>query len=203
MTKDEKYKRAFNARAWHDLAVPAYNRLSVAMREAWAAFQEEAKEGRMRQGPDLDTVGFSPEIRARLEGFATEELARASRAVYSCGHWDPGITGGNFTGRFDRYGTGAYWKFANVCDQILRAWVFGKDAEGATYLKRDGKAPKDLKACTIIEGMIRETFQDANSWSWFEVAFASDDYMTHRPARPGMHSEPRGASGRRSPSFYD
>lgn len=149
---------------------------------------------RMRQGWDLDTVGCPEELKARLSAFSTNELARASRAVYSCGHWDPGITGGNLTGHFDTYRTGAHWKFANICDQILRARVFSKDEEGQRYLVRDGKAPKALKAMEIHEGMIRETFSDKDSWQWFEVGFATDGYMTARPPRPQMHSEPRRAS---------
>lgn len=32
------------ARAWHDLAVPAYNQLSSEMRATWAAFQEADRE---------------------------------------------------------------------------------------------------------------------------------------------------------------
>jgi len=171
------------ARAWHDLAVPAYNALPPALRILWEDFR--GVEG-MRQGADFDTVGCPSDLFARFLTFSTDDLARASRAIYSCGYWDPGIAGGNYSGRFDKYGTGAAWKFANICDQILRARIFGADAEGARYLERDGKAPKSLKACAIHEGMIRETFEDRDSWPWYEVGYAVEGYMSHRPPRPAM-----------------
>lgn len=190
------------ARAWHDLAIPAYNSLPDSLRALWADFQEADREilserlgprgervgsPRMHQDSTLDVVGCPPDLRARMEAFPTHDLARASRAVYNAGHWDPGKEGGNYAGKFDKYSTGAPWKFANICDQILRARVFGAVGEGAGYIARDGKAPRSFRACEIHEGLIRETFSDHKSWSWFEIAYATDNYLSHnRVPRPGM-----------------
>lgn len=167
------------ARAWHDLAIPAYNSLPDSLRALWADFQEADREilserivnPRMHQDSTLDVVGCPPALRARMEGFSTHDLARAARAIYSAGHWDPGMAGGNFTGKFDKYQTGAHWKFANVCDQILRM-----------RLNRSRES--------LLEGMIRETFDDGQSWSWFEVCFATEDYET--PPRPIRSIRERG-----------
>lgn len=172
------------ARAWHDLAVPQYNKLSEEMRRLWADFQEEAKEGKMYQERgSLDTAGVSGELRARFRAFSDIELAKASRAIYSCGHWDPGIHGGNFSGKFDKYGTGAAWKFANVCDVELRRRLL-TPLLIAEFPERCNMIPQEYKGVAIIEGMLREQFSTPCEWRWFETGWATAEGMQHRSHRP-------------------
>lgn len=108
-------------RAWRELADPEYRKLPERMRELHKRVDFECAG--LDQLNDLSMpwpkvkpgeLEQSPSLREAFEAQTSEDLAVASRVVWSYGHWMPG---GSPRPRSRQ--TGSTWKFAMYCDQIL------------------------------------------------------------------------------------
>lgn len=153
------------ARAWHDVARPAY---FVVTPEARAVLAEVATVARdLHQAPDLtqrwpDDGGA---LRAKFEALSTPDLAFAARVIYFTGHWFP--TGGDLDlpGRAH----GAYWKFSHYADQVLRARLALAGGEAG------GTPAAAGVSYGCHEGMIRLGYGSRDLWVFEEVAPATDE----------------------------
>lgn len=149
--------------AWHDLALPAYNALPESARILYARTVRETRG--LSQIADLSMPW--PEdasFRADFRAIDTLTLARAARAIYSCGHWKPsGET-------FDGSEHGAHWKFSHYADQELSERLGLR----SSYARADGNA----MFVRILEGYIRVCFSSPNFWLWEEVGAASESLVT-------------------------
>lgn len=176
-------------KAWHDLAVPAYNALPDMARLVYAEFAVKHAKG-VRQDGNCDYVGFTEWSRDVVGAFSLSELCRMSRAIYFVGHWMPSLHDGNFIGKavIDPLGVGAYHKFSGLCDQQIRRRVWAKfyPEEQSSYRSEYGQLipSHSVRGIGIHEGMLREQFSSKDYWLWNESAFADEEGMMLRGERP-------------------
>jgi hypothetical protein len=163
--------------AWHEVAHPAYLKLSPGALAALGTVKVEAAD--LHQQQDLD-MPWTPTIRTAFEPLTTAELATASRAVYFAGHWHPeGVESAVLRG------DGAAWKFALYADQLLSERL---------GLPR-GPSKGNGTSYRILEGALRVGWSTPSSWSWREINYASPELLAELqedPARPtisaGQHN---------------
>jgi hypothetical protein len=101
-------KRFDFARAHAELAVPAYLKLSIEIRQL-----VELVDGVARDLTQQERLGYMPwpdGLRERFEAQVSDHLAEASQVVYCYGHWGT---------KTCWQANGTYWKFSNYADQVL------------------------------------------------------------------------------------
>jgi len=146
--------------AWQDLALPAFNQLPEKIRLLLDETTKQAAD--LHQDKNLRVIWpENGKLRAAFEAVDSDTLARAARVIYYFGHWRPcASVAGNAPA------SGESWKFANYADQILRLRFNLPD--------RDNAASVSLQ---IHEGTIRVCYSSPDSWTWHEVAPATDSGM--------------------------
>lgn len=164
--------KEFNySRAWWELALPAWNALPEAAKNLALLVADDC--GDCLQLESLDTEW--PEkgkLRLTMEGLKSEVLAVAAHTVWAMGHWCPGPSRALFDDAQNKdalalgkrlQATGGYWKFANYCDQILRA--------------RLNLSPRNVShigvSFAIHEGVLRVCWNHRDGWQWTEVGWAT------------------------------
>jgi hypothetical protein len=157
-------------RAWDRIAYPAWQTLSPDIKALVLRTHVVAKD--LGQGDDLQMLW--PEVlktrvhfRMSFEDFTSADLAFAARVVNALGHWYHARAEHQEPWLDDRLGT--HWKFARYCDQVLQARL---------------QIPQPVGSSTtgfgleIHEGAIRLTYASTRSWSWREVAVATEEGKT-------------------------
>jgi hypothetical protein len=162
------------ASAWHDLAIPAYNVLPDDVHALYARTVRETQG--LSQLKDLSMPWPSPEFREAFRAIETETLARAARAINSCGHWKPGASHCQSSHAFPGTDHGAHWKFSHYADQELseRLGVSRSNASSPGY--KTG----------ILEGYLRVCYETRDSWRWDEVGPATVSLLEKCNALPGI-----------------
>jgi len=144
-------------KAWQDLALPAYKQLPTA---ALCLIEHAAivADG-LRQDSACNMVwpDDGGKLREMFERLDSETLASASHVSYVYNHWKPSASVAGDAPK--SHG----WKFSDYADQVLRA-RFG--------LGRDIKSGAGL---LIHEGTIRVCYSSRDSWTWHEVAPATEN----------------------------
>lgn len=168
-------------KAWTHLALPEFDRLPPAVR---ALVDDTARAAiDLRQGKDLllpwpDDGGT---LRRAFDACENDALAPAAHVVHAFGHWAPRLMKQlKLTWQQDYLAglqtaealqsTGAYWKFSNYADQVLRARL---------GLARD-HAPRGA-SFAVHEGVLRVCFSMPDVWTWKAIGWAS--YQTLALAR--------------------
>lgn len=155
-------------RAWNELAVPAWKKLPEAARNL--ALLVAADCGDCRQLESLDTEWPKEgKLRLTMEGLTSEVLSVAAHTVWALGHWCPGLLlngeepPANVLLGKRLQKTGGYWKFANYCDQILRA--------------RLNLSPRNVShigvSFAVHEGVLRVCWNHRDGWQWTEIGWAT------------------------------
>lgn len=155
------YKAALN-----ELILPAIPQVNVLALNIYHKLRDCPAYEKLAQGADLDVpmpngLPFSD--------IPTKDLAYAARVIYYLGHW-----GGS--GKDNR---GAYWKFSNLADQILRKRL---------GLETRGHRHGDGWHFEVLEGMLRLCASSPNQWLWIELGPATENFLEH--ARSWMCSLP-------------
>lgn len=147
-------------KAWAELALPAFKQLPTA---ALCLVEEVGiVAADLQQGIHCDMIwpddnGKLREMFGRLD---SETLATAAHVVYYYSHWRPG---GSTSDGAPVVLCG--WKFSNYADQVLRIrFNLGRDVKSGVGL-------------LIHEGTIRVCYSSRDSWTWHEVAPATDAGM--------------------------
>jgi len=147
--------------AWFALPLPEVQELSKPMRALFHDTREALQELYQNEGL---LIPAPDEVRARFATFSTEELARASRALYFFGHWSP-FPESNMNG--------SCWKFSNVADQVVRARLLGTPKHEGKSLIKTQRLEIFAK---VIEGETRicvsSDTRGSDYWLWREVALA-------------------------------
>jgi hypothetical protein len=144
-------------RAWRELAKPQYKQLP---KEVKQVFQQVIREcSKLNQASDTLDVPFpETDLRSKMEALDNDLLAHAARVIYFFGHWSS-------VSQLSSVGGGAYWKFANLADQVLRTrHGVSKDDKGRTGI-------------LIIEGYVRVYYSTRNIWTWMEVGPATEEIV--------------------------
>lgn len=162
---DFDYKAAF-----HKVARPAFSALPPAVHALLARTEQLCAN--LHQDSTLAMPWpEDPTFRAAFEALDSETLAKAARAVYYWGHWNP--NGG--------IGTGAYWKFSDYADQVLSARLGLMSPHAST----NGNGI--FVRC--LQGQIRYCWSTPWSWQWEEMALATEESKDRlqravRPSQP-------------------
>lgn len=100
-------------------------------------------------------------ILLRFNEIPNEYLSYSARVIYSYGHWGkPSIY---------KVGNGAYWKFANYADQVLRQKL---------NIPKRNIVYSGLRKNIIFDihqGYLRVCYEDKDSWLWEEIGPATQD----------------------------
>lgn len=149
------------ARAWRELARPAYDLLPANVRDLYARVAAECRE--CRQDSALDTV-WPPgsDLRSGFEELDAGDLAFASRVIYFLGHWQPSREVAPVPNDH-----GAHWKFANYADQVLRRRC------GLPETRAHG----DGIGFEVHEGLLRLCCSYPDGWTWEEVGIATPAFL--------------------------
>ena len=167
--KQFNFERAFDeaAKPAHDYLHPAVKFLFILVKDNCADLVQS--EDLSMPWPDNDFV------KASFTKLSDELLAGGARVVYSAGHWayaDYNLAfadgGPEYKLKHFLQDSGAYWKFSNYADQILRERM---------DIVRDNTS--NGMSFNIIEGMIRVQVSTKNSWNWIEVCLATSENL-HR-----------------------
>lgn len=144
--------------AWKELALPAYKALpgpALALIEETGLVSADLHQDRACNMVWPDDDGKLRELFDRMD---TAMLATAAHVSYHYSHWRPGAS---IAGNAPTVPGG--WKFANYADQVLRLRF---------------NAARDVKSgvgLLIHEGTIRVCYSSRDSWTWHEIASATQD----------------------------
>lgn len=140
------------ARAWKELASPAWSATPEPLRDVLRGIAEHARN--VNQDRDSLDINAGP---IHLGSFASWTLADAARAIYFFGHWKPSPEAGLFY-------PGTSWKVSNVLDQELTKRI---------GLTRDRKVGRNGWSFEVHEGALRMCYGSRNEWNWREVGPAT------------------------------
>lgn len=161
-------------KAWTNLALPAFDILRSDVRALVTATTRNACD--LRQDKDLDMPWPADGVlRASFEACPSEVLAPSARIVHDFGHWAPRLEkqlklswqqdylAGLRTAETLQQ-TGAYWKFSNYADQVLRSRL---------GLSRT-HSPHGV-SFAVHEGVLRVCFSARDVWTWTPLTWAFKD----------------------------
>jgi hypothetical protein len=175
-------------RAYAELAEPAWKGLQLDVQALVSRVCVTAAN--VGQDPDtLDTVWPVDEhgnnaLKAAFSVIPSDQLARASRAVFSAGDWASGTDEG-----LKLQEAGAYWKFSSYCDQVLRERL---------ELPPRGTKHGDGAHIEVHEGSLRLCVSTPDSWTWTDVGPATS--AVREAIFDGL---PKGPPGRASRAWWD
>jgi hypothetical protein len=157
------------ARAWIEVAKPAYDALPEEIHALVAVTADAAKDLSQRQDLNMPWPTDQPwaDLRHRFDSHTSDSLALAARVLHDVGHWRPGrdVDAAKHVGPLDAC-PGLGWKFANYADQILRERLQVPD--------RVSSSPNGL-SLAVLEGAIRVCYSSRDMWLWEEVAPATEE----------------------------
>ncbi len=160
-------------RAWKELARPQFEALDRRAKDLYLYVVEAAAEA--EQDRDLLLPWPHDTLRRNFEALPISLLAHAARVIYFHGHWGP------ITALYQQ-GNGAYWRFANLADQVLR------DLLGLPRVTPDGAMGAHVRVC---EGFLRVCISTPNIWGWHELGLATGATL----GRWALVPEPLGPDG--------
>lgn len=146
--------------AWNELARPEFEALDTRAKYLFLEVAEKCAES--EQGKDLLIPWPDVEMRQHFEALPRPILAYASRVIYFYGHWSP-------EGHAS-IGAGAYWKFADLADQSLRASL-----PVAPTLARPESSEKAAEGVSlrVCNGFLRVCVSTRDTWQWRELGLAT------------------------------
>ena len=142
-------------RAWEEVALPAYRRLSDDIIRLINRTKAEARDLNQLEDLSMPWPKTHP-LKEAFQQVPSRDLAEVARVLYCYGHW-----------AFDKRGrwsqdAGLYWKFAHYADQVLRERCGMPQGIGRLGFE-------------IHEGMLHITRSTHDSWQWTEVALATPE----------------------------
>jgi len=163
------------ARAWRELAKPAFESLPQNVHDLYERVVVEAEGLPQNKELGMDWPEDSS-LRSAFDGVPADFLCEASRIIYFYGHTSP--SGHSYRGG------GGTWKFSIYADQSLEDRLWKGSEWAATHLFSDrygyGRKPPEPKKradqlswLQVCEGVLRICYASMDAWRWVEVAPAT------------------------------